>query len=133
MEFINAPFFEFLGPCVDQVLADYNESQDKLCAQPIIRMSTQLLEAVKFIHSFGMCHGDESIVLAVFCLLNSNIYVFDVRHQRSQHRILLHISANKAEEELFEFLGFPEIEPLSRLDGTPLETGLPNQPVKAAE
>jgi hypothetical protein len=40
---------------------------------------------------------------------------------------------NKAEEELFEFLGFPEIEPLSRLDGTPLETGLPNQPVKAAE
>jgi hypothetical protein len=96
MEFINALFFELLGPCVDQVIADYNESQDKLCAQPTIRMSTQLLEAVKFIHSFGMCHGDESIVLAVFCLLNSNIYLFDVRHQWSQHRILLHISAKQS-------------------------------------
>ncbi len=40
---------------------------------------------------------------------------------------------NKTEEELFEFLGFPETEALSRIDGTPLETGLPKQLVKAAE
>lgn len=40
---------------------------------------------------------------------------------------------NKTEEELFEVLGYPDIEPLSRLDGTPLETGLPKQLVKAAE
>ena len=29
--------------------------------------------------------------------------------------------------------GFPEIEPLARVDGTPLENGLPTQLVKAAE
>jgi len=40
---------------------------------------------------------------------------------------------NKTDEELFKFLGFSEIEPLSRLDGTPLETGFPKQLVKAAE
>lgn len=40
---------------------------------------------------------------------------------------------NTTEEQLFESLGFPEIEPLTRLDGTPLENGLPTQLVKAAE
>jgi hypothetical protein len=46
--------FELLGPSVDQVLADYRESRDKLCAETIIRVSTQLLKAVKFIHGSGM-------------------------------------------------------------------------------
>lgn len=40
---------------------------------------------------------------------------------------------NTTEEELFDVLGFPEIEPLARIDGTPLENGLPTQLVKAAE
>ena len=40
---------------------------------------------------------------------------------------------NTTEEQLFEFLGFLEIEVLARLDGTPLENGLPKQLVKAAE
>lgn len=49
--------FELLGPSVDKVLADYHEGHDELCPETILRMSTQLLEAVKFIHSAGMCHG----------------------------------------------------------------------------
>lgn len=40
---------------------------------------------------------------------------------------------NTIEEQLFEFLGLPEIEALTRVDGTPLENGLPKQLVKAAE
>ena len=40
---------------------------------------------------------------------------------------------NTTEEQLFDVLGFPEIEPLARIDGTPLENGLPTQLVKAAE
>lgn len=40
---------------------------------------------------------------------------------------------NTTEEQLFEFLGFPEIEALARLDNMPLENGLPKQLVKAAE
>ncbi|KAJ6139769.1 hypothetical protein N7471_006255 [Penicillium samsonianum] len=35
--------------------------------------------------------------------------------------------------ELFEVLGFPEIEPLKRIDGTPLGNELPTQLIKAAE
>ncbi|KAI9039308.1 uncharacterized protein KD926_009750 [Aspergillus affinis] len=38
-----------------------------------------------------------------------------------------------SEEQLFEVLGLPEIEPLDRIDGTPLETELPTQLAKAAE
>lgn len=54
--------FELLGPSVDQVLADYHDGHDKLCKEAIIRMSTQLLKAVKFINGAGMCHGGECIV-----------------------------------------------------------------------
>lgn len=43
-----------------------------------------------------------------------------------------HLS-DATEEELFEILGPTEIEPLARMDGTPLENGLPTQLVKAAE
>lgn len=39
----------------------------------------------------------------------------------------------QTEEELFDVLGFPEVEPLTRLDGTPLGNGLPTHLVKAAE
>lgn len=61
--------FELLGPSVDQVLVDYRVSQDKLYAETIIRISTQLLKAVRFIHDSSMCHGSEYIILAVFCRL----------------------------------------------------------------
>ncbi|OJJ85770.1 uncharacterized protein ASPGLDRAFT_65712 [Aspergillus glaucus CBS 516.65] len=104
--------FELLGPSVDQVLADYHESHDKLCTKTIVRMSTQLLKVVKFIHGAGMCHGDISGRNIAFSCTN-----------------LL----NTTEEQLFEFLGYPEIEALARLDDTPLENGLPKQLVKAAE
>lgn len=40
---------------------------------------------------------------------------------------------NATEEQLFEVLGVPEIEPLARLDGKPLQNGLPKQLVKAAD
>lgn len=55
--------FELLGPSVDRVLADYHESRDELCPETILRMSTQLLKAVNFIHNAGMCHGGENISL----------------------------------------------------------------------
>ncbi|BAE65843.1 unnamed protein product [Aspergillus oryzae RIB40] len=49
--------FELLGPSVDRVLADYREGHDKLCPETVLQMSTQLLKALKFIHSAGMSHG----------------------------------------------------------------------------
>ncbi|KAJ6027408.1 uncharacterized protein N7446_003998 [Penicillium canescens] len=104
--------FELLGPSVDKTLADYHESNEKLCPDTILRMSTQLLKAVKFIHGAGMCHGDIS---------GRNI-AFSCTHL-----------SNVTEEELFNVLGFPEIEPLARIDGMPLENGLPNQLIGAAE
>lgn len=40
--------------------------------------------------------------------------------------------SNAAEKDLFEVLGLPETEELVRLDGKPLETGLPKYLVKPA-
>ncbi|KAJ5962603.1 hypothetical protein N7501_007544 [Penicillium viridicatum] len=104
--------FELLGPSVDKVLSDYHESQDELDPETVLRISTQLLKAVRFIHSAGMCHGDIS---------GRNI-AFSCTHLSKQ-----------TEEQLFDVLGFPEIEPLKRIDGTPLGNELPAQLIKAAE
>ncbi|KAI9373627.1 kinase-like domain-containing protein [Aspergillus egyptiacus] len=103
---------ELLGPSVDRVLADYREGHDELCTETILRMSTQFSKAVKFIHGAGMCHGDISGRNIAFSCSN-----------------LL----NTTEEQLFELLGAPEIEPLALLDDMPLDNGLPKQLVKAAE
>jgi serine/threonine protein kinase len=60
--------FELLGPTVDKVLSDCRENIDKLGPETILRMSTQLLRAVNFIHSAGMCHGGEIFPpLSLFC------------------------------------------------------------------
>ncbi|KAJ5544637.1 hypothetical protein N7461_006941 [Penicillium sp. DV-2018c] len=104
--------FELLGPSVDKVLSDYHESQDKLHTETVLRISTQLLKAVKFIHDAGLCHGDIS---------GRNI-AFTCTHLSKQ-----------TEEQLFDVLGFPEIEPLKRIDGTPLGNELPAQLIRAAE
>ncbi|RJE21752.1 STYKc [Aspergillus sclerotialis] len=104
--------FELLGPSVDRVLNDYREAQDDLDAETVLRISTQLLTAVKFIHDAGMCHGDISGRNIAFSCTNLQ---------------------NANEEQFFEVLGSPEIEPLARLDGMPLESGLPTQLVKAAK
>ncbi|OOO08217.1 Calcium-binding EF-hand-containing protein [Aspergillus oryzae] len=107
--------FELLGPSVDRILADYRERHDKLCPETVLQMSTQLLKALKFIHSAGMSHGGKKS--APF-----QLYFYDCTN-------LSHASEN----ELFEVLGTPEIELLARVDGAPLHNGLPTQLVKAAE
>ncbi|KAJ5085091.1 hypothetical protein N7532_009862 [Penicillium argentinense] len=104
--------FELLGPSVDKVLSDYHESHESLCPETIFRMSTQLLKAIRFIHSAGICHGDVS---------GRNI-AFTCSHLWKQ-----------TEEQLFDVLGFPKLEPLTRVDGAPLGNGLPTQLVKAAD
>ncbi|KAJ5158192.1 uncharacterized protein N7500_007843 [Penicillium coprophilum] len=103
---------ELLGPSVDTVLADYRESEEKFEPDVLLRMSSQLLKAIKFIHGAGMCHGDISGRNIAFSCSNLS---------------------RATEEELFEVLGNPEIEPLVYTDGTPLQPGLPTQIVKVAE
>lgn len=102
-----------LGPSVDRVLSDYHESRDKLCTETILRMSTQLLKAVKFIHSAGICHGGEGAFPSVFACGLFPFYSLLIRHQWSEHRVYLHSIVDQTEEQLFDILGFPEI------DGTP--------------
>lgn len=51
--------FELLGPSIDHVILDYHEGDEKLTPETVLRISTQILKAVKFIHSAGMCHGGE--------------------------------------------------------------------------
>ncbi|OQE28558.1 hypothetical protein PENSTE_c003G08400 [Penicillium steckii] len=104
--------FELLGPPVDKVLQDYREFGDKLDSEIVLRMSTQLLKAIKFIHSAGICHGDIS---------GRNIAFTCTRLW------------NLTKEELLVTLGSPKYEPLTRIDGAPLENGLPSQLVKAAD
>ena len=69
--------FELLGPTVTAVLMAprYNMSNDDLDTKLILRMSKQLLEAIRFIHDASMAHGGDakpyllfSHPLTQFCL-----------------------------------------------------------------
>lgn len=123
--------FELLGPSVDKVLADYHEGRDKLDPEIILRMSTQLLEAVKFIHRAGMCHGGKITFPSELRVDSCTYLILDISG-RNLAFSCTHLS-DATEEQLFEVIGSPEIEPLVRIDGMPLENGLPTQLVKAAE
>ena len=49
--------FESLGPTVDAVVADIHQGGDGLEPETILRMSTQLLQALTFMHEVGYVHG----------------------------------------------------------------------------
>lgn len=56
---------ELLGPTLSYVLDDYLDAEDHVLAEePILRKSTQLLKAVKFLHSAGICHGGKSFFVS---------------------------------------------------------------------
>ncbi|KAJ5920739.1 hypothetical protein N7454_009272 [Penicillium verhagenii] len=104
---------ELLGPSVNHVLRDYSDSpDDPLEPEIILRISTQVIKAVRFIHSSGMCHGDVS-----------------------DHNMAFTCTAilDATPEKLLEIIGSPEIEELARNDGKSLEKGQPTQLVKTAE
>ncbi|CAG7924597.1 unnamed protein product [Penicillium olsonii] len=49
--------FELLGPSMAHALADYRSDSDKFEPEILLRISKELLKAVDFIHSSGLCHG----------------------------------------------------------------------------
>jgi serine/threonine-protein kinase SRPK3 len=49
--------FEMLGPSVDNIANDYREGGDQLDPETILRITTQMLEAISFIHKVGYAHG----------------------------------------------------------------------------
>ncbi|KAE8555628.1 hypothetical protein EYB25_000326 [Talaromyces marneffei] len=104
--------FELLGPPVHKVLREYDDSQERLETDIILRMSRQLLESIDFIHSVGIGHGDISSRNMVFSCNNLSTVT---------------------QEYLFQVLGAPVSEQLTRLDGGQLSEGLPKSLVKAAE
>src|SRR4051812_25380514 len=49
--------FELLGPSVDIIANDYRNSGEQLDAETILKITTQMLEAISFIHRVGYAHG----------------------------------------------------------------------------
>ncbi|RAK99538.1 kinase-like protein [Aspergillus ibericus CBS 121593] len=103
--------FELLGPSVIHVLKDYYDSGDVLEPETIMRMSEQLLKGVGFIHRAGLGHGDIS---------GANV-AFSASHL-----------SKASKEVLLEVIGAPEAEEVTRIDGEPLDQGLPKHLIKAA-
>ncbi|OBT93442.2 hypothetical protein VE01_08681 [Pseudogymnoascus verrucosus] len=105
--------FELLGPTVVRIVEDFYGNDEKLEPETILRISEQLLQATAFIHRAGLAHGDISSRNIAFTCSNLS-YCAD-------------------EESLLKVVGTPEVEELARIDGAPLQQGLPNQLVKAAD
>jgi serine/threonine protein kinase len=104
--------FELLGPTVARILGEYNEADETIEPRIILRISEQLLEAIKFIHDAGMGHGD----------ISGNNAAFTCGHLSSATK-----------EDLFEVLGTPISAEVARLDGKPLGETLPKHLVMTAE
>jgi serine/threonine-protein kinase SRPK3 len=49
--------FELLGPTVNIIVDDYHMEGECLDAETILKISTQLLQAVAFMHEAGYAHG----------------------------------------------------------------------------
>lgn len=49
--------FELLGPTVNLSVYDYHREGERLDTETILKISTQLLEAVAFMHEAGYAHG----------------------------------------------------------------------------
>lgn len=49
--------FELLGPTVDIIVNDYHKEGERLDTETLLKISTQLLQAVVFIHEAGYVHG----------------------------------------------------------------------------
>ncbi|KAN0071169.1 Protein kinase-like domain containing protein [Elaphomyces granulatus] len=95
-----------------QCLCLYHLFKESPKLETILRMSKQLLEAIKFMHDAGIGHGDIS---------GGNV-AFTCSHLST---------ATKG--ALFEVLGIPKTEDLVRHDGKPLEKSLPKHLVESAK
>lgn len=49
--------FELLGPTINSAVNDAHHFGDRLDMDSIIKISTQMLEAVAFMHKVGYAHG----------------------------------------------------------------------------
>ena len=58
--------FELLGPTVDRIVNDYYEEGERLDTEALLKISTQLLQAVTFIHETGYAHGGIVYSLSIF-------------------------------------------------------------------
>lgn len=123
--------FELLGPPVEWVLMDYSANTDhtdpgdKLEPGTIMRMSRQLLECIEFIHSTGMAHGGNELPVSDSCLADM---ITDISGWTV---VFSGKSLSTTKKRIFKSVGAPEVEPLVRSDGRPLDKGLPTHLVKA--
>lgn len=49
--------FELLGPTVNIIVNDYRREEERLDTETLLKISTQLLRAVAFMHKAGFAHG----------------------------------------------------------------------------
>ncbi|OQE02758.1 hypothetical protein PENVUL_c039G07836 [Penicillium vulpinum] len=79
----------------------------------VLRIVTALFVALKFMHTWGICHGGISA---------ANIaYTYGGR----QHHV--------TDDKIFEAMGLPQVVPLERCDRMPLSEGLPKELVQSAQ
>lgn len=124
--------FELLGPTVDTIVNEAHHFGERLDTDAIIRVSSQMLEAVAFMHETGYAHGGTS---TCSLLIRSTFIWIDLMSVDLSTKNLAFCNgrlSRLSKEELFEALGAPNPEYLVRLDGEQLGQGIPVQLVESA-
>lgn len=128
--------FELLGPTINTLVSDVDLFGERLDTDVIIRISTQILKAVAFMHDAGFVNGgivtcDCDLLLAqnfpvTYLMMSADISIHNVAFC---NRRLSKLS----EVELFEALGHSEPDELTRVDGQPLGQSVPSQLIQLAQ
>ena len=128
--------FELLGPTVNTLVSDAHLFGERLDTDVIIRISTQILKAVAFMHDAGFVNGG-TVTCDCVPLPAQN---FPVTYLTMTADISIHNVAfcnrrlsKLSEAELFEALGHPEPDELTRADGEPLGQSVPSQLIQPAQ
>lgn len=128
--------FDLLGPTVNTMVDDAHHFGERLETDIIIRVSIQILKAVAFMHKAGYAHGGTVAFARVFpCIsrhftsLGLTFVDINLKNLAFHNGRLSRLS----EEKLFEALGSPNPEVLTRSDGEPLGRGIPTQLVESAQ
>lgn len=128
--------FELLGPSVAWILDKQFHAKVHFHPKTMIAISKQLLKAVKLIHDAGMCHGGKRPLpsfsrFGFKCMYVHTYLGLDIKGTR----IVFTCSSlqNASRRRLFKVLGTPETRRQIRVDGKPLDHGLPSQLIKTAK
>lgn len=125
--------FELLGPTVDIIVNDAHEDGHRLDLEVALSISMQLLEAKLFVQESGYALGGMNHLLQYIRALWNAIELTCIDPSPRNLCFASSCLSQLSEEKLLDVLGPPECDELIRVDGEPLNQGVPKALIRSTQ